>query len=228
MNGNVPYASFTYGWTLNNRIVIPIPIQQESNPIYIFHIGNVKNMRNIISVLLLFISTHCISQMKEGLSLQDSLFLSSNKLSQSFIKIKYVGDQDHPMPTIYIENGGRNNDNIKRSCNAARIMKYSFVAYTFLYQEDSYQTIKKCVLDNMKYVHCDSSFDKYGGFEICIKNEKYIDTMYAYSFQFLEDLKYQFKSFNNPCYLWIIPAIDELEFYSRYYIKPDKYNKREN
>lgn len=38
MNDNKPYASFTYGWTLNKQVVTLIPVQQVNNPnLYLPH-----------------------------------------------------------------------------------------------------------------------------------------------------------------------------------------------
>lgn len=180
-------------------------------------------MRSTFIVLLLLIFTNCKSQISTKLSFADSLYLSKNALSKNFIKIKYVGDQDHPMPIIYIENDEKEGL-VNQNCIAERTMIFNFITYKFSLQNNSFAYLKKCVLKNLEKLFCNSNFDKYGGFEICIKTENHIDTIYTCSFQFFEELKQQLSDYGNVCFLWIIPAINELENYSKYYIKPNNSN----
>lgn len=188
-----------------------------------------KSKIKLLTFLFLSLNFQGISQIEPSkLSFKDSLINSVSPLSENFIKIQYVGTQDYPLPVIFIENTGRpsNPNDMIHSCSADRIINF-FVTYKFSLSESSYQYFQKWMIENIRLKLYARISNNSGAFEICFKTKNQIDTIYANSLQFLEDLKHQFHAFNNPCYLWIIPAIDELEFYSKSYIEPEKFNKLE-
>jgi len=134
------------------------------------------------------------------------------------------------MPTIYVEKKELS-DSIKYiSDYSARRIRNFFVTYVFSFQNGPYQFFKKLILKNIKNEHYDSSYDDYGSFEICIKSENHSDSMHAYSLKFLEELKNEINEYGSNellSFLWMIPAINELEKYSKHYIKYDEFNKPE-
>ncbi len=110
-------------------------------------------MKSIIIILsILLVSLKSISQNKPTRqSFQDSIYNSSNTLTQDFIKIKYVGLQNHPLPPIYIEKEGECNTSTEQcSCVATRSFYGGYFTYAFLVSVYSYDSCKKWVLENMQ------------------------------------------------------------------------------
>ncbi len=160
---------------------------------------------------------------RKKLSKNDSLFILSNgNLSNEYIKIQYVGDQNHFVPAIYFENSEVCNTGLgKCSCSAGYTFHVGLYAYTFRFDDRSYANINETIVKNWKQTFDDSTMGEYRSFQICIKSVNHVDTLYTRTFQFFDNLKSNLIDLKSACYLWIIPAINDMDYYTRPIIKPD-------